>query len=251
MFTNRYIFIYASAMVILVAAILSSASMVLKPFQEANVKAEKIQGILASANIETDRAAADETYQKYVVEELAVDSEGNVVSIYKNNKLEKGDLRPFDINLKVQNKLKKDMAAGKTETSPVWPIFVMEKDGKKAFVVPVLGMGLWGPVWGNVAFESDFNTIAGATFDHKGETPGLGAEINTSWFEAEFTGKTIFDEKGDFVSIKVVKGGVANSNINPAHGVDAISGGTITSDGVSEMLEDCLENYVPYIQKNK
>jgi len=77
MFTNRYIFIYASVMVILVAAILSSASMVLKPFQEANVKAEKIQGILASANIKTDRAAAEETYQKYVVEELAVDSKGS------------------------------------------------------------------------------------------------------------------------------------------------------------------------------
>ncbi len=251
MFTNKYIFIYASVMVILVAAILSSASMVLKPFQEANVKAEKIQGILASANIVTDRAAAADTYSKYVVEELAVDSKGNVVSVFKNNTLEKGELRPFDINLKIQNNLKKELAAGKTEATPVWPIFVMEKDGERSYVVPVLGIGLWGPIWGNIAFKSDFNTIAGATFDHKGETPGLGAEINTSWFEAYFTGKTIFDENGDFVSVKVVKGGVSNSNINPAHGVDAISGGTITSNGVSDMLKDCLENYVPYIEKNK
>lgn len=249
MFTNKYIFTYASVMVILVAAILSTASMVLKPFQEANVKAEKIQGILASATIKTDRAAAEETYQKYIIEELAVDSKGNVVSLFKDGKLLKGDIRPFDIKLKEQLDLKKNAAKG--GKTPVWPIFVLEKDGKRAFVVPVRGMGLWGPVWGNIAFESDFNTIAGATFDHKGETPGLGAEINTPWFEAEFTGKTIFDTKGDFVSVKVVKGGVANSNINPAHGVDAISGGTITSDGVSKMLEDCLENYVPYIEKNK
>ncbi|MCF8365662.1 MAG: NADH:ubiquinone reductase (Na(+)-transporting) subunit C [Bacteroidales bacterium] len=251
MFTNRYIFIYASVMVILVAAILSSASMVLKPFQEANIKAEKIQGILASANIETDRAAADQTYQKYVVEELAVDSKGNVVSVFKNSKLEKGDLRPFDIDLKVQLNLKKEEAAGKAVNTPVWPIFIMEKDGERSYVVPVRGVGLWGPIWGNIAFKSDFNTIAGATFDHKGETPGLGAEINTSWFEDEFKDKTIFDNTGKFQSVKVVKGGVSNSNIPPAHGVDAISGGTITSNGVSDMLNDCLENYVPYIEKNK
>ena len=238
-------------MVILVAAILSSASMVLKPFQEANVKAEKIQGILASANIVTDRAAAADTYSKYVVEELAVDNEGNIVSLYKDGKLEKGEIRPFDINLKVELNLKKEAKAGKKSETPVWPIFVMEKDGERSYVVPVRGMGLWGPVWGNIAFKSDFNTIAGATFDHKGETPGLGAEINTPWFEVEFKDKTIFDNSGDFVSIKVVKGGVANSNINPAHGVDAISGGTITSNGVSDMLYDCLENYVPYIEKNK
>jgi len=247
MFTNRYIFIYASVMVILVAAILSSASMVLKPFQEANVKAEKIQGILASANIKTDRAAAEETYQKYVVEELAVDSKGNVVSEYKNKTLEKGDIRPFNIDLKVQLNLKKENST----TEPVWPIFVMEKDSERSYVVPVRGVGLWGPIWGNIAFKSDFNTIAGATFDHKGETPGLGAEINTSWFEEEFNDKSIFDKTGKFVSVTVVKGGVLNSNINPAHGVDAISGGTITSNGVSEMLKDCLENYVPYIEKNK
>lgn len=251
MFTNRYIFIYASSMVILVAAILSSASMVLKPFQEANVKAEKIQGILASANIETDRAAAAETYQKYVIEELAVDSKGNVVSEFKNNKLEKGDVRPFDIDLKIQLNLKKEEAAGKSVKTPVWPIFIMEKDGERSYVVPVRGVGLWGPIWGNIAFKSDFNTIAGATFDHKGETPGLGAEINTSWFEIEFKDKTIFDQNNKFVSVAVVKGGVANSNINPAHGVDAISGGTITSNGVTDMLKDCLENYVPYIEKNK
>ena len=109
------------------------------------------------------------------------------------------------------------------------------------------GVGLWGPIWGNIAFESDFNTIAGATFDHKGETPGLGAEINTSWFEDEFKGKTIFDEQGKFVSVNVVKGGAGE---NAPHAVDAISGGTITSNGVKDMLLTGLDNYVPYIKKN-
>jgi Na+-transporting NADH:ubiquinone oxidoreductase subunit C len=238
-------------MVIVVAAILSSAAMVLKPFQEANIKAEKIQGILASANLQTDRDGAEVLYNQKIVEELAVDSDGNIVSLYKDGELKKGDVRPFDIKLKEQIDLKKKLEAGKPTENPVWPIFVMDNNGTRSYVVPVRGMGLWGPVWGNIAFEDDFNTIAGATFDHKGETPGLGAEINTAWFEDEFKGKTIFDNSGKFVSVKVVKGGVANSPIPIDHGVDAISGGTITSDGVSLMLEDCLENYVPYIKKNK
>ncbi len=247
MFTNKYIFAYASGMVVLVAAILSSAAMVLKPFQLANIKAEKIQGILASTNIETSRDAAAATYSDFIVKEIAVDSEGNIVSVWEDGELKQGDIRPFDIKLKEQLDLKKKSAGEK----PVWPIFVMENQGNRTYVLPVRGMGLWGPIWGNIAFKEDFNTIAGATFDHKGETPGLGAEINTSFFEDEFKGKTIFDDNGNFVSVDVVKGGVANSNVPLEHGVDAISGGTITSDGVTAMLENCLENYVPYIKKNK
>ncbi len=239
-------------MVIVVAAILSSAAMVLKPFQLANIKAEKIQGILASANIVSERDGAEEIYNQKIIEELAIDSDGNIVSHFKDGKLEKGDIRPFDIKLKEQIDLKKKLEAGNATKNPVWPIFVMDNNGKRSYVVPVRGMGLWGPVWGNIAFEEDFNTIAGATFDHKGETPGLGAEINTSWFEEEFKGKTIFDNDGNFVSVTVVKGGVANStSVSDEHGVDAISGGTITSDGVTAMLDNCLENYVPYIKKNK
>lgn len=248
MFSNKYIFTYASIMVILVAAILSTASMVLKPFQEANIKAEKIQGILAAANINTERDNAATVYDEKIVKELAVDSEGNIVTTYVPGEEGSGGndkTRPFNINLKEQLERKK-----RDGEEALWPIFVIEKDGKQYYVVPVRGMGLWGPIWGNIAFESDFNTIAGATFDHKGETPGLGAEINTDWFENEFKGKTIFDDQGNFVSVKVVKGGVENSPIPAEHGVDAISGGTITSDGVSAMLENNLENYVPYIKKN-
>ncbi len=113
-------------------------------------------------------------------------------------------------------------------------------------MVPVRGKGLWGPIWGYMALESDLNTISGAVFDHKGETPGLGAEINTDWFQEPFTGKTIFDESGKFVSITVVKGGADPSD---PHGVDGISGGTITSKGLEEMLADCLAGYVNHFQE--
>lgn len=250
MFTNRYIFIYASVMVIIVAAILSSAASFLKPFQEQNVRTEKIINILSSVNISTEKSDADANYTKYIVEEYTIDPEGNITSVFKNGNQEQGDIRAFDINLKVELKKNAEFKAGKSSEKPQFPMFVCEKDGKTFYVIPMLGNGLWGPIWGNIALESDFKTIYGANFDHQGETPGLGAEISTAQFQNQFPGKTIFDDAYNFESIKVVKGGAAT--LPPAkqiHAVDAISGGTITSNGVDAMINDCLENYVPYIKK--
>jgi len=139
----------------------------------------------------------------------------------------------------------------KSTKAPEYPLYVCEKEGKTYYIIPLRGKGLWGPLYANIAFEDDMNTIFGANFSHDKETPGLGAEIATSKFADQFIGKTIFDSDMNFVSVKVVKGGVANSNINILHGVDAISGGTITSNGVTNMIKDCLENYVEYIKKTK
>jgi len=128
------------------------------------------------------------------------------------------------------------------------PVFTASsEDGKDVIILPVEGKGLWGPIWGYVSLESDLNTIFGVTFDHKGETPGLGAEINTSDFEGMFRGKKLFDN-GDFVSVMVHKGGAEDGDV---HGVDAISGGTITSNGLQNMLRDCLEKYNAYLIKNR
>ncbi len=243
--SNTYTFIYASVLVIAVAAILSTAATLLKPRQEQNIKVEKMSAILSSANIEVTAANAEELYTKYIKEELVIDKEGNVVSTYKDGSLS-GDVRAFDINMKteVDNKAKgKDF---------VNPLFVCEKDGEILYVIPLRGKGLWGPVWGHVALKDDFITVAGVVFDHKGETPGLGAEISGSKFQAQFTGKTIFNKQMQFKSITIKKGGVGTlPAAEQIHGVDAISGGTITSDGVNDMLKDNIENYVPYIQKNR
>jgi Na+-transporting NADH:ubiquinone oxidoreductase subunit C len=114
----------------------------------------------------------------------------------------------------------------------------------------LLGRGLWGQIYGNLALEDDFNTVAGSMFGHDKETPGLGAEIQNTEFEAQFIGKKIFDENGKFTSIKVMKG--ASKIMTPeqlVHGVDAISGGTITSNGVSAMLQSNLTNYLEFIKK--
>lgn len=251
MHSNSYIFKYASIMVILVAAILSAAALLLQPAQERNVKIEKIQDILRSAHIPSTAATAEELYKKHITREVLVNEQGEVLSVYSNGGFEKGDIRPFDVDVKAELKLKKDKLAGKSSVEPVYPLFVCQKDGDTLYIIPVYGTGLWGPLWGNIALKNDLNTVEGATFGHKGETPGLGAEISTPEFEDEFLNKTIFNSNGEFVSIDVVKGGVASSTIDPAHGVDAISGGTITSNGVADMIKNSIGNYVAYFKKIK
>jgi Na+-transporting NADH:ubiquinone oxidoreductase subunit C len=139
--------------------------------------------------------------------------------------------------------------AKKPEAERLLPVFTYTgADKKKYNILYVRGKGLWDEIWGYVAFEDDWNTIAGEAFDHKGETPGLGAEIkdNKSWY-SQFTGKKIYDNKGEYTSISVVKGGVKD----PTNEVDAISGATITGKGVNEMLHRGLKYYESYIQKVK
>jgi Na+-transporting NADH:ubiquinone oxidoreductase subunit C len=253
MFTNRYIFTYAAVMVIVVAAILSFAATVLKPYQEKNVRTEKIMDILKSVNIESDKSNAEELYDKYITEELAITPEGEVVSLYKtgSKSFEKGDIRPFDINMKVELSKLEKLKSGKGNEKPVFPLYVCSYENKTYYIIPLRGKGLWGPIWGNISLLDDFKTVYGVTFGHKGETPGLGAEIATSAFQKQFAGKTIFDDSYGFTSVKVVKGGAATLPANEQiHGVDAISGGTITSNSVTEMLKVCLENYVPYIKQH-
>lgn len=250
MFTNRYIFLYASVMVIVVAAILSSAATFLKPYQMQNERTAKIMDILKSVSIETEKSEADNTYQKFIVEELGINPDGEIASVYKNGSLEKGAVRPFELDMKVELKKLSEFNSGVSAEKPVFPLFVCEKDGETFYVIPMRGNGLWGPVWGNIALKSDFRTVYGANFGHQGETPGLGAEISTAIFQDQFPGKTIFDKDYNFKSIKIVKGGIGTMpQAEQIHGVDAIAGGTITSNGVSDMIRDCLENYVAYIKK--
>jgi Na+-transporting NADH:ubiquinone oxidoreductase subunit C len=225
---NSYTFGFAAIMVIIVAALLSSAAIGLKPFQDRNVELEKKQNILSSVGITTDRDGAEELYATYIKQELVL-----------NNKGEEVEGSAFDVDLGVE--LKKDA------DNQLLPLFISEVEGKTRYIIPLRGKGLWGPVWGFISLEDDLNSVFGAVFDHKAETPGLGAEINKDFFQDPFAGKTIF-EGDEFTSIKVVKGGAAEGDM---HGVDGISGGTITSDGVSDMLEERLGMYIPYFNNKK
>ncbi len=231
MFSNRYIFIYSAIMVIIVAVALTVVAVQLKPAQVYNEKVEKMQNMLTSVNIESTPKNAEELFKKYITSSLVIDNKGNM----------KEGINAFDVDMRLENKKKPEERN--------LPLFICVNDqNQKFYIVPLRGKGLWGPIWGYIAFKEDMNTIAGTQFGHKGETPGLGAEIDTREFQKQFPNKTIFDEAGKFVSVGVIKGGAPDSDI---HGVDAISGGTITSKGLEAMLHDCLTEYVNYFSKNK
>ena len=225
---NSYTFGFASIMVVVVAALLSVAAISLKPFQSRNILLEKKQNILSSVGINIDREEADIQYPIFVKEELVLNYKGEEV-----------DGVAFDVDL--QKELKKDKKLQSL------PLFISEVDGKKQYIIPLRGKGLWGPIWGFISLEDDLNTVFGAVFDHKSETPGLGAEINQPFFEDPFSGKSIFDGE-ELKSIRVVKGGAGEDYM---YGVDGISGGTITSDGVTDMLLERLTMYLPYFNKIK
>lgn len=236
-FSNKYIFIYATVLVVIVAAVLSSTAVVLKPYQTKNIETEKIQNLLAAVNIEASFDEAEDMYKKYFKEELAINKNGEVVSRYDINtgNLE-GDIRPFAIDVK------KHQALLKAGDDVAFPLYIYEKDGQKGYVIPLQGAGLWGDIWGNIALASDFNTVVGVNFGHASETPGLGAEIATKGFQEPFIGKHIYDANGNFTSVPVKKNAVDNE-------VDAISGGTITSTAVSDMLYNDLNFYQNYRNK--
>ncbi len=242
--SNIYTVVYSMVLVIIVAAGLAFAAIQLQPLQEANVRIEKMQNILKSVGIETTVEDAQAKYDKYVTKQFAVNQNGEVI-IKGETQAEKDKV--FGINLKLQFKNfadKKDVEL---------PVYVAEVNGKTRTIIPLRGKGLWGPIWGYFALEEDFNTIAGAVFDHKGETPGLGADISKDWFQKQFKGKTIFE--GDkLVSITAHKGGAgaAAAAGDMKHGIDAISGGTITSKGLEAMVkDDWLFAYKSFLEKNK
>jgi len=228
--SNSYTLLYAAIMVILVAAVLASVSMALKPAQKRNYEIEKKQNILTSVNIESTASDAEQLYAEKIVKEYVVDTKGNLV--------EGADA--FNTDLKVE--------LSKPADQRLLPVFECQtKDGLK-YVLPVRGAGLWGPIWGFVSLNDDMNTIYGATFDHEGETPGLGAEISTKGFQSQFPGKTIFDGSEKLVSVTVTKAG---QEAPIEHKVDGISGGTITSKGLQKMLLDDFTSYQEFLKKKK
>ena len=233
--SNKATFLFASIMVIVIAILLSVAAIILGPYQARNTKIEKMQNILSSVGIQSSSDDAEEIFAQYITEQVVLNSKGEPV---------KGGIAAFDIDLKKEL----DKAKTGNQDKELFPLFVSQKENKSFYIIPVRGKGLWGPIWGYIALEEDLNTISGVSFGHKSETPGLGAEIEAEKFEGKFKGKKIFDEKGNFVSVKVTKGSSGSTNI---HGVDAVSGATITSDGVSEMFQRTLSNYIAYFKKIK
>lgn len=245
MHSNGYIFRYASIIVILAAAFLSLASVLLKPFQERNIEIDKMQGILSAVHIQGVTAKnAIPYFNKYIVEEQVINPKtGEILNDYTKSPKEKAPAFKIDLKNQLYNK--------KHNKPYKLPIYIAEKNNQKIYIIPMYGQGLWGPIWGNVALTSDFKKVIGVYFGDQEETPGLGGEIKSAHFKNQFIGKTIFDQHGNFTSIKVVKGGIGKLPANERiHGVDALSGATLTSNGVNNMFQNVLSSYLIYIKKH-
>lgn len=234
---NRYIFRYAAILVIIVAALLSGAAVLLGPYQQRNKDNEKMCNILNAAaipNVSNENAQA--LFDKHCMQMLLLDGKGNVVD---------------ESGIAFNTNLKQELYNKEQGNEYSLPLFVINNGTQNINVIPLQGNGLWGAIWGYIAIADDCNTVVGANFDHASETPGLGAEITTEKFQQQFQGKTIMKD-GQFVSIKVQKGGIITlPETDRTHAVDAISGGSITSKGVDEMINKVLGCYLPYFEKQR
>jgi len=220
---NSYTFTFAAVMVVVVAAILSLTATSLEPLQDANVEQEKMQSILRSIRIDVSREEAKAKYDEIIKDELVV----------RGGELVDG-VDAFTVEMS------KEVAKPVDERNA--PLYVADYEGTTYYIIPLRGKGLWGPIWGYMSLEQDANTVYGTVFDHKAETPGLGAEIVTPMFTEQFVEKKILDANKEFVSIQVKKGTATGD-----YQVDGISGGTITSVGVENMIQENVEAYFPFL----
>ena len=240
--SNVYTIVYTTVIVVIAAAILSIAAMALKPKQDANIKAETISQMLTAAGFSSKEDLAKlgndqvlEMYSQNIKTAFLIDAEGNKTGELET---ESGSIELQD-NLKLENK---NIQNG----NPSLPVYVFEKDGAEINVIPCYGAGLWGPIWGYIAFDADCNRIVGAYFDHESETPGLGAKIkDEAWFRQQFEGKKVNFSKPDD-AFNIVKGGAPESDESA---IDAITGATMTCNGLDAALDTWFKAYMPFLQK--
>lgn len=226
--SNTYTVIYAAALVLVVGVVLSLVYQAMRPAQLTNIANDKRKQILSAVRISPqDGQSIEDLYNNVITDSYIVNDKGEHVE---------SETTAFDI--KMENEVKKSAA------ERLLPVFVAKTEAGTKYILPCYGAGLWGPIWGYIAFDDNGDTIYGAYFSHQGETPGLGAEIEKPKFQDQFQGKNVFSSSDEFLSIAVEKSGQ-----KPAQGdyVDAVSGGTITSKGVQSMLLNSLAPYTNFL----
>lgn len=232
-------------MIVVIAATLGFAKEFLKESQTQAIELDTQKQILSAiVPLEQVGETGEEVNAYYAkhIESIAVDVNGD-----EKKMTEKGEkIFPEKVDIRKQFK-------EKNETKKILPVFKFKDDAGKvtAYILPVYGNGLWDNIWGYIALEPDMKTVKGAVFDHKGETPGLGARIADTEVESRYQGKTIYDKDGKLASIEMIKGEKNPSDKITEHTVDGLSGATITARGVNLMLEKYFILYENYIQKVK
>ena len=240
---NSYTIIFAIGMVLIVGALLAFLASSLKPMITENERLEKQQNILYAMGVNANEGTsanfvstkeAPKLFEQYIIQQLVV-----------NGKTAKEDDQAYLIDVK------KEQAKAKNGETRRLPLFVGEKDGNTFYIAPIRGKGLWDAIWGYVALDKDM-VVQGAYFDHKGETPGLGANIKQRYFMDDFYGEHLLTKAGVFKGITVAKGNADPKNEDKTDNeVDAIAGATITGDGVTAMIKKDLKLYLPYFETLK
>ena len=228
--SNSYTIIYSVIIVVIVAFLLAFVFQALKPMQDANVALDKKKQILNSLNIrDLNDAQADAKYKEVIVADRVIEEKGKV--------LLPGTTGGEDAGFKLESK---DYKEGKLA------LYICRVNGETKYVVPVYGMGLWGPISGYIALNADKSTVYGVYFNHESETAGLGAEIkdNKAWQE-KFQGKKLFKNGDD----KAIALSVEKKVEDPTTQVDAVTGATLTSNGVRDMLHEALGKYLVFINQ--
>lgn len=242
--SNTYIIVFSAVLTIILGGLLSLANQGLKPMQQKSIELDTKKKILGAVTDLQDKKG-DEILELYnsSIESIVVDINGGLIE--KNEK--GGDIVAENVNIAKNFK--------KNPEERMYPVFKFHKPGDKdaieAYIFPVYGKGLWGPIWGFIALETDLSTIKGTSFDHKTETPGLGARITSTEIRERYNGKKVFDDSNSLISISMLKGENNASSALDDHHIDGLSGATLTANGVNDMLENYFKYYESYINKSK
>ena len=229
--SNKYTFMFALAICVVCSLALSLVSEGLKSKRELNIALDVKKNILKAVDLKVplpDKVTVQEILDVYdqKIEEIVINAQGEVVG---------------EVSIE-----------GAQKNEELHPIYVYKEDGEIiAYCFPIIGKGLWSTLYGYFALEPDAITVRGITFYKHGETPGLGAEIEQDWFQDNYKGKKIWDIKNNQLSpTKVVKGKVVDkiSDEEAQFYVDGISAATITSRGVTEMVDKWVNIYEPFFK---
>lgn len=236
--STKYIYTFAVIMTVLVAALLAGSIVVLGPLAEKNADIFNKRQVLEAIRTPLAEAGKDvDALSDQMVLDMFNDQVEQTIVNAAGEPMEGMDMKAIELDMAQERKKPLD--------ERMYPVYEVNFEGDSYYIFSVRGSGLWDAIWGNIALKSDMNTVAGVSFDHAGETPGLGAEIkdNAAW-KAQFVGKKIYKD-GKYVSVYVRKGGA----IDQEHEVDGLSGATVTADGVTEMLYSGLKIYEPYMEE--